>query len=107
MCYRCRSEGSNGCPCERALSAYEFHTLTLDKKEAFEAEEDDPLINPAHALVGAHAKEKEMAEAFVVWLASSEGGQRLIKDFAANDRVLYSVAPEGVDPLHMPSKFSK
>ena len=65
-------------------------------KEAFDATGDDPLLNPAHVLVGARARDKDVAEAFVEWLISSDGGQTVIDTYAVDGVVLHSKAPEGV-----------
>jgi ABC-type tungstate transport system permease subunit len=66
------------------------------QKEAFDAAEDDPLINPAHVLVGTRARDLDIANLFVDWLVSREGGQKVIADFAVNDVVLHSPAPQGI-----------
>jgi ABC-type tungstate transport system permease subunit len=66
------------------------------QKEAFDAAEDDPLINPAHVLVGTRARDVGIANAFVDWLVSPGGGQKVIAEFAVNDVVLHSPAPHGV-----------
>ena len=66
-------------------------------KEAVDANEDDPLINPAHVLVGARARDKPLAERFVDWLISSEGGQKVVGEFAVGDVVLHSRAPGDTD----------
>ncbi|MCJ1253207.1 hypothetical protein MMC24_001018 [Lignoscripta atroalba] len=57
--------------------------------------EDDPLINPAHALVGTYGKNKATANEFVDWLVSADGGQEIIRTYSAdnNGSVLYSLAP--------------
>lgn len=68
-------------------------------KEAFEADESDPLLNPAHILVGQCATNKEMANRFVDWMISDQG-QRIVTEFAVNGVVLYSGAPKGVDPMN-------
>jgi hypothetical protein len=39
-------------------------------KEAFDAAEDDPLLNPAHVLMGHRARGKTLADDFVQWLVS-------------------------------------
>ncbi len=65
-------------------------------REAFDADADDPLLNPAHVLVGARARDTEIAEAFVDWLVSSEGGQKVVGEFAMNGTVLHSRVPGGV-----------
>jgi len=40
-----------------------------------------------------------MATAFADWLVDLQGGQNVIKDFAVNGQVLYTVAPPGIHPL--------
>jgi hypothetical protein len=61
--------------------------------------EGDPMLNGAKALVGAYGVHQEVATTFVDWLVKEDGGQKVIKDFAVNGEVLYTVAPPGVDPL--------
>jgi len=56
--------------------------------------EEDPLLNPAHALVGAFGANKGMATAFVDWLIRLDGGQRVIESFTVNGHILYSPAPK-------------
>jgi len=62
-------------------------------------EEGDLLLNPAHALVCSYGENKEMANLFVDWLIRADGGQEVIKSFAVNNTVLYSVSPaaENID----------
>ncbi|KAK3176578.1 hypothetical protein OEA41_007901 [Lepraria neglecta] len=62
-------------------------------------DEDDPLLNPAHLLVGTHAKNKAMANCFADWMIREDGGQRVIKEFRRNGYDLYTIAPVGVNPL--------
>lgn len=82
--------------------------LTEDlKKESVDAAEDDPLINPAHALVGAMAQNRLQADAFVEWLQSDEGGQRVVGNFAVHGTVLHSRAVSGVDPLSQVRLYAK
>ncbi|KMU85712.1 hypothetical protein CIHG_03752 [Coccidioides immitis H538.4] len=54
---------------------------------------DDPLLNPAHLLVGARAKNAKMAKEFAKWLVSKEGGQKVIEGFKKDGQQLYSPAP--------------
>ncbi len=61
-------------------------------------EEDDPLLNPAHALVSTMADNKEMANKFVDWLISEDGGQEIARTFTKNGVILYSPAPPGKGP---------
>ncbi|KFY15649.1 hypothetical protein V492_01846 [Pseudogymnoascus sp. VKM F-4246] len=44
---------------------------------------DQLLFNPAHALVGRHAQNKEVANEFIAWLVSFNGGQRVIREAEA------------------------
>ncbi len=53
---------------------------------------DDPLLNPAHLLVGARAPNPKPAAAFAQWIVSSSG-QDVIKGFTKNGQQLYSPAP--------------
>lgn len=55
--------------------------------------EADPLLNPAHALIGAFGANKAMATLFVDWLIKPDGGQQIIEKFAVNGQALYSCAP--------------
>lgn len=65
--------------------------------------EDDPLLNPAHALVGSSAENKEMANDFVDWLIESEGGQKVIREFKSSDgTVFYSAAPPRINRVVRP-----
>ncbi|KAK3291389.1 uncharacterized protein B0H64DRAFT_431914 [Chaetomium fimeti] len=53
---------------------------------------EDPLLNPAHLLVGARAPNPEMAKDFAGWLVGSEG-QGVVRGFEKNGEQLYSPAP--------------
>ncbi|OBT74161.1 hypothetical protein VF21_06238 [Pseudogymnoascus sp. 05NY08] len=81
-----------------AASALNQYTLTKrgtwfalndaarDKLEIFSrgvGTEDELLLNPAHALVGCHAQNKEIANEFIAWLTSYNGGQRVIREAEA------------------------
>ncbi|TGJ79090.1 hypothetical protein E0Z10_g9675 [Xylaria hypoxylon] len=52
----------------------------------------DPLLNPAHLLVGAQAPNPERAVAFAEWVISDRG-QSVIAGFEKNGEKLYSPAP--------------
>jgi len=56
--------------------------------------ETDPLLNPAHVLLGAKAKPEylDIAKKFMEWV-QGEGGQKVIEDFKKNGYTLYSKAP--------------
>lgn len=62
-------------------------------------DEHDPLLNPAHLLVGTEAENKKTAEAFAQWMVQREGGQKVIREFARHGLVLYQEAPGDVDAL--------
>ncbi|KAG8407309.1 hypothetical protein J3458_020797 [Metarhizium acridum] len=53
---------------------------------------DDPLLNPAHLLIGTKASNPDMARAFARWLVSSKG-QSVVRNFQKGGQTLYSVAP--------------
>jgi ABC-type tungstate transport system permease subunit len=55
-------------------------------------EADDPLLNPAHLLVGKKARNSTMAYAFADW-ATGYNGRKVITDFKKNGQQLYSGAP--------------
>lgn len=57
-------------------------------------DEQDPLLNPAHVLVGTGAENKALANEFVDWLIAEEGGQRVVRGFERGGVVLYSSAPD-------------
>jgi ABC-type tungstate transport system permease subunit len=56
-------------------------------------DEADPLLNPAHLLIGQKAKNPAVAQRFADWLVSSQGGQKIIQGFEKSGEVLYSTAP--------------
>ncbi|KAI0966178.1 putative extracellular tungstate binding protein [Xylaria arbuscula] len=53
---------------------------------------DDPLLSPAHLLVGAKAPNPDRAVAFAEWIISNRG-QSLIAGFKKNGEFLYTAAP--------------
>jgi ABC-type tungstate transport system permease subunit len=55
-------------------------------------EADDPLLNPAHLLVGNKVQNVETAQEFAEWLVSPSG-QEVITGFQKNGQHLYSPAP--------------
>lgn len=55
-------------------------------------EADDPLLNPAHLLIGKKAPNPDTAQAFADWLVSPDG-QKVITGFEKNGEQLYSPAP--------------
>lgn len=57
-------------------------------------DEDDPLLNPAHALIAKEAEKQEMANNFINWLVSESDGQKLVRNNEKNGVVLYSGAPQ-------------
>ncbi len=69
--------------------------------------EDDPLINPAHAIVGTVTREKDLAAGFVEWLSQDDGGQKVVREFAVNGTVLHSPVARGALPLQRVRRISK
>jgi ABC-type tungstate transport system permease subunit len=55
-------------------------------------DEDDPLLNPAHLLIGNKAANSSFAHQFAEW-ATSPSGQTVITSFKKNGQQLYSGAP--------------
>lgn len=55
----------------------------------------DPLLNPAHVLLGAKVEPayKNICERFMDWVISADGGQKVIREFKHGGQVLYSQAP--------------
>ncbi len=52
----------------------------------------DPLLNPAHLLIGKKAGNATVANSFARWIVSN-AGQRVITNFTKNGQQLYSGAP--------------
>ena len=75
--------------------------------ETFNADKDDPLLNPAHALVGTYGANKDQADTFAEWLSATGGGQKVIETSAVGENVLYALAPKGVDPFGRVEKIAK
>ncbi|KAH9476299.1 Putative ABC transporter anion-binding protein [Psilocybe cubensis] len=55
----------------------------------------DLLLNPAHALAGKRvsAANSDTCKAFMKWVTSANGGQKVIEQFEKHGQVLYSKAP--------------
>ena len=51
----------------------------------------DPLLNPAHILMGKNARNEEMADKFAQW-AISPKGQSVTTSFEKNGQQLYTAA---------------
>ena len=66
-------------------------SLNIYKKGTDDA--NDPLLNPAHALLGSMAPNPDTASLFMDWLALSDGGQKVVSTFSKNGTILYSPAP--------------
>ncbi|KAI0908253.1 putative extracellular tungstate binding protein [Ustulina deusta] len=71
----------------------------------------DPLLNPAHLLVGAKARNPDRAVAFAEWVVSDRG-QSVIAGFQKNNQTLYSPAPntssinaQAQFPLRLPQSY--
>ncbi|KZS96901.1 hypothetical protein SISNIDRAFT_450659 [Sistotremastrum niveocremeum HHB9708] len=57
-------------------------------------DEDDLLLNPAHVLLRTGAQDNIYATAFMRWMASADGGQAVVANYAINGDVLYLPAPK-------------
>ncbi|GLB40857.1 putative PBP superfamily domain containing protein [Lyophyllum shimeji] len=55
----------------------------------------DPLLNPAHVLLGSKANpaNTDIWNGFMEWVVQKDGGQKVIREFKKSDQVLYSEAP--------------
>lgn len=64
---------------------------------------NDPLLNPGHILRGSRtsAIHADISKAFMEWVASSHGGQKVIEMFSKNDIVLYTKAPVKGDKVQI------
>ncbi|KAM0197889.1 hypothetical protein ACHAPI_004621 [Fusarium lateritium] len=71
----------------------ELQNQTTIYKAGGDDDPNDPLLNPARALVGAKAPNGEEADKFVKWLVSDEG-QDVIGNFTKNGKELYTKAPK-------------
>jgi ABC-type tungstate transport system permease subunit len=76
---------------------------TIDRmvlfKGAFEAAEDDALLNPAHVLVRTYSPNKQLANSFADFMISDKG-QETVREFKVNGVVLYADAPKDVNPMN-------
>jgi len=56
---------------------------------------NDPLLNPAHVLLGSNANvnNKDISSAFIKWVVGEPGGQYVVSQFKKHGEVLYSKAP--------------
>lgn len=73
-----------------SLSPYLAKQLTVFK--AATDKEDDPLLNPAHLLIGLKGQDRLLARQFADWAMSCRG-QTIITTFEKNGQLLYSGAP--------------
>ncbi|KAK1217189.1 hypothetical protein PQX77_020165 [Marasmius sp. AFHP31] len=48
------------------------------------------LLNPCSAVLSAHPSNKSVAESFMSWLLSKDGGQKVVREFKKNGKVLYT-----------------
>ncbi|KAF9459268.1 hypothetical protein BDZ94DRAFT_1172017 [Collybia nuda] len=72
-------------------------TSVTDALQIYKAGSDgaqDPLLNPAHVLLGSHVADPEMSKLFMEWVAMKDGGQKVIREFKKGTEVLYSEAPK-------------
>ena len=80
-------------PTSRRGRLRRVYLLTKVQMEGKDDDKTDILLNPARALVGAYGENKAMADAFAAWIASPDGGQRVVSEFRQNGVVLYTEAP--------------
>ncbi|KAF9459273.1 hypothetical protein BDZ94DRAFT_1172016 [Collybia nuda] len=68
--------------------------LTIFKAGSDDA--DDPLLNPAHVLLGSrvNASNAAMSKLFMKWVAMKTEGQKVVSEFKKFGEVLYSEAPD-------------
>ncbi|KAF9218792.1 hypothetical protein BS17DRAFT_798453 [Gyrodon lividus] len=65
--------------------------------EGADVDPADPLLNPAHVLLGSKAnpEDQEVWELFMTWVVDHDGGQKVIREFTTKEgEPLYSEAPE-------------
>jgi ABC-type tungstate transport system permease subunit len=76
------------------LSSPPSVTSQLEIFKAGTDDADDPLLNPAHVLLGSNADlmNKDIANAFIMWVVSGQG-QHVVGHFKKHGEVLYSKAP--------------
>lgn len=76
----------------------ESHETNERKKcsdhESHESHEVNVMLNPAHALISTNAKNKSLANKFLDWLITDDGGQKIVGEFAPYGEVLYTRAPK-------------
>ncbi|KAF9077543.1 hypothetical protein BDP27DRAFT_1253518 [Rhodocollybia butyracea] len=58
--------------------------------------DDTVLLNPCSALLGASARDKQLATQFMQWLIAPDGGQKVIKEFVKNGEQLFQPRFPGV-----------
>ncbi|TFK32375.1 hypothetical protein BDQ12DRAFT_716440 [Crucibulum laeve] len=77
------------------LSSPKSVTGNLDIFKAGSDDASDPLLNPAHVLLSSKANSQnvKVCEAFMSWVVSEDGGQKVIANFEKNGEILYSKAP--------------
>lgn len=72
-------------------------TLTIFA-EGGDTDPEDPLLNPAHVLLGAKAANEDIGNKFMEWVKLPDGGQKVIEHFrkppSPGGVQLYSPAPE-------------
>ena len=79
---------------DTALSAPEDVLARFEIFNAGTDEDNDPLLNPAAALLSAKAREMDMARSFMAWLSAADGGQRVVRTFERNGYIIYSPAAQ-------------
>lgn len=82
----------------------ELANKTVIYKAGRDDQPDDPLLNPAHLLIGRQAPNPEFAQRFADWVVSAEGGQKVCAEFKKTGEVLYSPAPKAGEAGAAPEK---
>lgn len=72
-----------------------------DQLQVFKTGSDDaadPLLSPAHVLLGtnADAENAMIWQNFMKWVVRKDGGQKVVREFEKFGQILYSQAPESL-----------
>ncbi|EJD41747.1 hypothetical protein AURDEDRAFT_138517 [Auricularia subglabra TFB-10046 SS5] len=79
---------------DAALSASPDVLAALEiYSEGGDDDPNDPLLNPASALLGTVVHDMDLARAFLGWLVDPKGGQHVVATFERNGHTIYSPAP--------------
>ena len=65
--------------------------LTIYKAGSEEGD-NQMLLNPCSAVLGAKPLDQNLSGVFIKWLLDAEGGQKVVSEFKKNGEVLYTPA---------------